>query len=395
MELLIRLFRRETVSTDFIPVIDGLRFLAIAMVVLFHINAFVFERVVNQKLTFPSLFSANNFMALGYQGVQLFFVISGFILAVPFLREQFGLSERKPSYKSYILRRITRLEPPYIIAILGCFALLAIFSRDKIPMDDLLLSLGSSLAYAANFVFPGEKPHINVVTWSLEIEVQYYLIAPFVVTALCSLKGKVARRAVILFAIVAFGAFSWWLEAVVQLRVVSLANYFQYFLAGILLCDVYLLDRERLASLSHWTVALMGIGLLLAILLTDHALALDVRMKILSPLMIMAFYLITFGNTLWNRVFSLPLVTLIGGMCYSIYLIHAPIVAIIGRFVTPRLTFENFYVFFAVQSIVSLALILAASSVYFLCIEKPFMSRDWYKRFVARFRGRETVPQGS
>src|SRR4051794_39312802 len=95
MSSLIRLFRRETVSTQFIPVVDGLRFIAIAMVVLFHINVFISDRSNTLGITPESqLVSIAPFWKL-HQGVQLFFVISGFILALPFMRYSFDLSDRK------------------------------------------------------------------------------------------------------------------------------------------------------------------------------------------------------------------------------------------------------------------------------------------------------------
>jgi len=236
---LVRLLRRETSSTEFIPVIDGLRFLAILMVVLFHVNAYIQEK--SQTIAFnstESYLSANIFV-YGHQGVQLFFVISGFILAMPFMRQSFGQNDKQISLKQYFLRRLTRLEPPYFVSTLVLFLVLAIFVSEKYSYNDLLASLFASLFYLNNFLFPGESPRINSVTWSLEVEIQFYLLAPFLVWCLCTVKRRVIRRLLILMLIIAFAVLSWLLETVLQIRAISLANFFQYFLAGVLVCDIY------------------------------------------------------------------------------------------------------------------------------------------------------------
>src|SRR5690242_1131882 len=76
--------RRRTTSGNFIPQIDGLRFVAIAMVVLFHLNGYfaakatrAFSAPASHDLLYRTLF-------VGDRGVKVFFVVSGFILALPF-----------------------------------------------------------------------------------------------------------------------------------------------------------------------------------------------------------------------------------------------------------------------------------------------------------------------
>src|SRR5438132_61246 len=110
------LFKRQTNTTSFIPQIDGLRFLAIAMVLLYHINIFVtvkvpfhFTRPASDYWWMFQLLDSDR------KGVFLFFIISGFILALPFARatRQKGKQVR---LKDYYLRRLTRLEPPYLLA---------------------------------------------------------------------------------------------------------------------------------------------------------------------------------------------------------------------------------------------------------------------------------------
>jgi len=78
-----RALSRETSSGRFIPEMDGLRFAAIGMVVLFHLNGYL---TVKSRLFYPTL--PSDWLAqaayVGFHGVELFFVISGFILGLPF-----------------------------------------------------------------------------------------------------------------------------------------------------------------------------------------------------------------------------------------------------------------------------------------------------------------------
>ena len=107
-------FKRIISSGSFIPEIDGLRFIAITSVVLFHWSVFLNEKYVNQSLdTFDYSF-LKHLLSHGRIGVPLFFTISGFIIAMSFAK--FHLGNGNPvSLKQYLLRRLTRLEPPYIL----------------------------------------------------------------------------------------------------------------------------------------------------------------------------------------------------------------------------------------------------------------------------------------
>src|SRR5437667_40038 len=110
--LLVRL-SRETSSGRFIPEMDGLRFVAIAMVVLFHLNGYLTAKAVSPQYAFTARSDWITQVALvGFRGVELFFVISGFILGLPFAAHHIAGAPRV-SLSKYYLRRLTRLEPPY------------------------------------------------------------------------------------------------------------------------------------------------------------------------------------------------------------------------------------------------------------------------------------------
>jgi peptidoglycan/LPS O-acetylase OafA/YrhL len=117
---------RVTSSREFIPEVDGLRFVAIFFVILFHSAVYI---LAFQKRPFiVQHWEPGKSVVLGvignlYLGVQIFFVISGLAVALPFARAAIQGSPR-PSFSRYFMRRLTRIEPPYILALLAMYYLL-------------------------------------------------------------------------------------------------------------------------------------------------------------------------------------------------------------------------------------------------------------------------------
>lgn len=152
-------FARETSAGSFLPEIDGLRFFAITAVLFYHVNGFVLARspVHFSPSAAESLFQ--RLTAQGFIGVQLFFAISGFVLALPFARWHL-LAAEAVSLKTYFLRRLTRLEPPYMISLL-LLSVLAIGFRGQEPRE-VVAHLLASVVYMHNFLY-GRGSDINPV----------------------------------------------------------------------------------------------------------------------------------------------------------------------------------------------------------------------------------------
>ncbi len=365
-------FKRKTNSTSFIPQIDGLRFLAIMMVVLYHINIFVTVKVPFAFTRPPGdYWQMFNLLNSDRKGVFLFFVISGFILALPFARAARG--EGKPvELKHYYLRRLTRLEPPYILVMVACFFGILFLKGHEFAASfphtflGLLPRLAASLIYMHNIIFP-QYLSLNPVAWSLEIEVQFYLLVPLLVKVF---KLPQISRRVLLVAAAAMFIF---LQHLLHPTVDTLFSYIQYFLAGFLLVDLYLsgVKFKLPAAVS------LAFGLLCLVFIGYANLRPHNYLEYIFPAVVLSFYLLVLTDNIWKKVFSLRLLTAVGGMCYSIYLLHYNIIPLVGN-ITIAYNVSRFYPLdYLWQTVILLPIILLVSSVFYLLIERPCMDKDW------------------
>lgn len=352
-------FRRKTNSLNYIPVIDGIRFLAILLVFLFHAAQY-FTKQWNAPYSLNIFW--DTLLENGHKGVPVFFMLSGFIISLPFAR-YYLQQNKKPSLKSYYLRRLIRLEPPYLIAMTFFFVIAV--SQQPGQWKFLLQSLGASYIYLHTILFR-HFPYLNGVAWTLEIEVQFYCLAPLIFLVF-KLPANV-RRSLLLAGTVLFSLF----PLVNPLPFKSLPDYLQYFLPGVLLADFYITGFPAfLRSKIILPLSIVLLGYLLWLPLYHHRYTMP-----LFPLSIFLFLGMVLGNAGLTKAFSGRIITLIGGMCYSIYLIHGLLIIAIAPYVA-KLRIPGGYVLnFLLQAGVYAMVTLIVCSAYFLLLEKPFMNRS-------------------
>ena len=371
---LLNKFRRVTSTGNYIPEIDGLRFLAISWIFVYHLNHYLIQ-------TFPvgEAGIVQRILQNGHLGVELFFVISGFVLSLPFAN--YYLKKGKKIYlKQYFLRRITRLEPPYFLIMI--FLFLFKIATPGYTAEELTPHLLASLFYVHNIVYPDMLPVINPVAWSLEIEIQFYVMVP-ILAHVFSLQKK-ARRVLLLFIIIAMPI----IQYLYKSDTLCFYQFIQYFLSGFLLADLYVsYDRQYFFKptrrLLNNAFAVLGTFVLAAILLL-HSTRSDLIYTIAIPLMILLFYSMVFFIPFWKKIFSIKLITIIGGMCYSIYLIHFPLMEILGQLFVKYGIANGYFLYFILQFLIIGTLTMVFSSLFFYFIEKPCMQKDWYLKLLKR-----------
>ncbi len=368
-------YRRITSSGQFIPEIDGLRFLAIFSVYIYHLAGDVLRHSstgANLALQGHWFYSVTQILNIG---VPLFFVISGFILGLPFAAAHMH-RQRSVPLKKYFVRRVTRLEPPYIACLLLFFALKVMAGRGG--ARELLPNLFASIFYLHNLAF-GAPSVINIVAWSLEIEIQFYILAPLLALIFAASRASVRRSLLVGLLLLATGI-SLLVSGNATLQH-SLLGYAQYFLAGFLLVEIHLAGGLRRQG--HWlwdVVSVAGWALLLALLVRAGSLA-----EWAAPWLILALYVAAFRGLAVNRFVTNAWITTIGGMCYSIYLLHNYLIAALGLVTERVFPAYPFAWRLAIQFVLITPFVLALSALFFRGVERPCMRPDWPQRLKANF----------
>ena len=249
-----------------------------------------------------------------------FFVISGFVISLPFAGH---LLEGRPpvALGNYYLRRLTRLEPPFIICVTIFFVLFVLAKGQT--FSEALPHYLATATYTHNIAY-GRVSTLSPVTWSLEVEIQFYIMAPLI--------------------------------ALVFSPATSLAMD----LAGLIAAMVLYVATGNHGNVDHsplWIVC--------------SCLGLFVRCCA------------AFRGTLTSRILGNPWIVVIGGMCYTIYLYHYQIFSLTGHAAMrvqiahhPLLSFGTAFIFMV-------PVMLVVSSVLFVLFEKPFMRKDWPRRLAA------------
>jgi peptidoglycan/LPS O-acetylase OafA/YrhL len=165
----------QTSLSRHVPELDGLRGIAIISVIIHH------------QLTPFSLPG-------GFLGVDLFFVLSGFLITGLLLAE---FDKTKTiSLRKFYMRRVLRLGPALFLYLLGC--LIVTWHTQLIAITRELKLVGIALAYSTNWRLAfGWDTSLDptAIIWSLSIEEQFYLVWPLLF--FCCLKLKLRRRYII------------------------------------------------------------------------------------------------------------------------------------------------------------------------------------------------------
>ena len=173
--------RAETIKSGdkHLPTLDALRGIAALMVCWFHFTNAQFTARFGH-------FQASG--KYGYLGVQIFFVISGFIIPFSLYRARYQLK----SFFRFMLKRIARLDPPYLASI--ALVVLGFWLSSKLPGHAPYhvpwARVAAHLGYVNAFV---GMPWLQMSYWSLAIEFQYYIFVGLCFPLL-ALQAKIFQR---------------------------------------------------------------------------------------------------------------------------------------------------------------------------------------------------------
>ena len=175
-------------------VLDGLRGLAILLVVAYH--TWLFSWYTPTLSVFGHDLPVDDIPRTGYLGVELFFAISGFVLFFPHAVRALTGAGHVHDVRQFALRRIAKIVPSYWVAVAFTVAAMASLHQHY----DVVAEVARHLAFI-NDAYYNSMGYANSVFWSLAIEVQFYVVFPLIAWAfgrqplLCALAMTVSAIA--------------------------------------------------------------------------------------------------------------------------------------------------------------------------------------------------------
>ena len=296
-----------------IPQLDGLRAVAILSV------------FVNHSLRVP----------LGWVGVDVFFVLSGFLITGILLqRKQISESEGTGYLIPFYRRRFIRILPPYVLLLIVYHF---VYHLDDLHPWPLFVFFGMNLQHFFHVGGPGDLP-----LWSLAVEEQFYLVWPFVVLLVSEkVLLRISLAALVIVPILRVIC-TYWLHR--EFLIYTLTPFrCDLLCAGAAITILWKSRTPHLEGLIRrraWLGCIGGFGLLGILqiwpyfrLSSDEPLAngLCLSLSLIGAASLLAWTLADHG---WlRRVLTLAPVRYVGRISYSMYLVHVMVIVQLARFI--------------------------------------------------------------
>ncbi|SNC60514.1 Peptidoglycan/LPS O-acetylase OafA/YrhL, contains acyltransferase and SGNH-hydrolase domains [Kytococcus aerolatus] len=370
--------------------LDGLRALAVVLVLVFHF--------------------APSHLPGGFIGVDVFFVISGFLITTLLLREV-----RRNGYMNmttFWLRRIRRLLPALVVLLVVCTALVLVV--DLWRGGDLRVGLGrqilGGLTFTTNWVeilhgtsyFDQNQPVLYKTLWSLSVEEQFYLFWPIMLALILVTCRRWRTRGV---AVAVLGVLSALWMGVLYFRADDVTRPYygtDSHLFGLMLgvlVSFWWMSRNSWLRSERWNVLRLPValgGLVLLVLLSavmpaDRAVTYLGGLFLASLVSAALVAAVIPGHTALHRVLELPAVEWVGERSYGIYLWHWPLL-LLAQAALPAQA-EGSVGFWLLRALV-LVVTLVAVELSYQHVEKPIRKlgvRQWAQGLLQRGRRERTV----
>ncbi len=323
------------INTHRIEVLDGIRAIAILIIVWYHIWQ---QSWLAPYISTPFLqqfgvrgVSLDIIPRSGYLFVDLMLLLSAFCLFLPYAREAL-LGEKKPDTLVFYQKRVARIVPCYWLCVLLLFFCYALPTGAYSSVREALRDLLPTLTFTQTFVpaaLIGTK--INGVLWTVAIEMQFYLIFPFLA------KAFQKKPAVTYLAMVAVGALYLRLYALtdydtLRLTVNQLPGFFGVFANGMLGAYLFVAlakhqTRHAALSVSGTLVFVFSLFLLGFLLRGAAASAIvqvfQARFRYLLSVVFLVMILSAAISARWLRfLLGNRLMTFLAGVSYNVYIWH-------------------------------------------------------------------------
>ena len=334
------------------PDIDGLRAISVIAVIIFH--------------------SGFSFLSGGFVGVDIFFVISGYLITGLVYKE---VTAGTFSYRNFYKRRIARLLPALLITLLLVLLFGFLFYNNR-EFDNLGKELFFSALGGANILFAqgtnyfaqdgSVKPLIHL--WSLGVEEQFYLIWPTTLVLLAFLKlRQTLLIIIILFFISLFMAAASVEEEAIKTYFLPQYRAFELILgAFVALATTTTFYKKLIVTTAQYQkeiISYIGLLLIIAPMFFLNEKSTFPGYNTLYPIIGAALIIAFSEKTSISKILSLYPFVFIGLISYPLYLYHQPILSFISFF---NLT-SNKYIIIASVLLISISL----AWLTYKYIEKP------------------------
>lgn len=334
--------------------IDGLRAVAVLPVILFHAGS--------------TLFSG------GYVGVDIFFVISGYLITDILLKD---LEGGKFSIARFYERRARRILPALTVVVL-CSLPAAWFLLLPETMEQFAASVAGVGSFTSNFVFWLQSGYFDEAaelkpllhTWSLAVEEQYYIVYPLLLAALWRYGTRVIFSVLLLITLASLALAHWMLlKDPAAAFFLFPTRAWELALGG--LCALYLRYWERrVPAAMDQVMAVAGLVLIgYAVVTFDDATPTPSIHTLVPTVGAVLIILFAKARTLVARLLSLAPVVAIGLISYSAYLWHQPVLAFLR-------IHSNTMELSLAQASASIAVTLLLAAVTWRWVEQPFRRRS-------------------
>lgn len=306
--------------------IDGLRAVAVVPVILFHAGF--------------SAFSG------GYVGVDVFFVISGYLITSIIINQ---LAEGRFRLLTFYERRARRILPALFLVIACCIPF-AMMWLPPLELKDFFQSIGASSVFASNILFWSESGYFNTAnelkpllhTWSLAVEEQYYILFPLFLMLFWRWGRTLVLALLAIGFVISLGLAHWAADSAPTANFFLLPTRGWEILMGAF--AAFYLARSARAEVPLWlanVLSLSGLGLIgVAVFLFDDITPFPSLWALAPTLGTLLIILFANAETLVGKLLSLRLLVLMGLISYSAYLWHQPLLAFARHYTLSHLTLD-------------------------------------------------------
>ena len=296
---------------EYRPEVDGLRALAVVPVLLFHAGW--------------STFSG------GYVGVDIFFVISGYLITSLLIE---ACTNGSMSLLDFYMRRIRRILPALFCMIIVCIPI-AFWLLDTHAIRQFFRSISAVTVFSSNILFWNESGYFDATadvkpllhTWSLSVEEQYYLFFPLFVMMVLPYGKRIFGALLVILLVLSLFLAQWFVQSYPTATFYLLPTRAWELLAGALTA-VYLSRRNQntIATLPSQWLSLFGFMLIVYGILFFDADTTFPTSYALFPVMGTTLIILYCRPGTWvHRLLSASLAVSIGLISYSLYLWHQPL----------------------------------------------------------------------